>query len=48
MGYVLKAMGKQNIAWIGNIISYFIINYPLGIYLAFYTDLKLIGLWIGW
>ena len=39
-------MGKQHIGAIVNVISYYCIALPLGIYLAFH-GWRLIGLWVG-
>ena len=44
---VLRGSGKQYIGAIVSFVSYYIIGLPLGVMLAFKTDLKFTGLWIG-
>ncbi|CAO3679261.1 unnamed protein product [Umbelopsis ramanniana] len=46
-GGSLRGMGNQHLGAIVNLVSYYIIALPLGIYLAFRQDYGLAGLWIG-
>lgn len=43
----LRGQGRQNIGSNLNIGCYYVVAVPLSLYLAFWKDLKLIGLWIG-
>ena len=47
MGFLLKGMGKQKLACIGNIISFIFIYLISALPLAFLTSLQFYGLWIG-
>jgi len=44
---ILRAQGRQATGALLNLVSYYIIGIPIGIYLAFKHDMKLWGLWIG-
>lgn len=44
---ILRGIGETKITAIANLIGHWIVGLPLAIYLGFYTDLKLQGLWIG-
>ncbi|KAG9077507.1 hypothetical protein FRC06_008875, partial [Ceratobasidium sp. 370] len=44
---VLRARGKQSLGALVNITAYYVIGIPLGIYLAFWWDMHLKGLWVG-
>ena len=44
---VLRGLDKTKESFIGIIIGFWIIGIPLGVYLGFYENLKLIGLWVG-
>ena len=44
---VLRGLDKTKESFIGIIIGFWVIGIPLGVYLGFYEDLKLIGLWVG-
>ncbi|KAI9266662.1 mate-domain-containing protein [Phascolomyces articulosus] len=46
-GGSLRGMGNQHLGAIVNLVSYYILALPLGIYLAFQHDLGLAGLWVG-
>lgn len=46
-GGVLRGQGRQHLGALFNIIAYYVLALPMGISLAFLTDLKLQGLWIG-
>lgn len=46
-GGVLRGMGKQKIGAGVNLVAYYLIALPVGIWLAFDTSLGLAGLWIG-
>ncbi|KAI9491945.1 mate-domain-containing protein [Zychaea mexicana] len=46
-GGSLRGMGNQHLGAIVNLISYYALALPLGIYLAFKHDFGLAGLWIG-
>ncbi|KAI7859052.1 mate-domain-containing protein [Circinella umbellata] len=46
-GGSLRGMGNQHLGAIVNLISYYILALPLGIYLAFQHDFGLAGLWVG-
>ena len=43
----MRGSGRQYIGAIVSFVSYYIIGLPLGVTLAFKTDLKLTGLWTG-
>ena len=47
LGFLLKGMGMQKQACIGNIISFICIYFITALHLAFYTFLEFYGLWIG-
>lgn len=40
-------MGKQHVGAGVNLIAYYVLALPMGIALAFHTNLGLAGLWIG-
>jgi len=44
---ILRAQGRQATGAILNLVSYYIVGIPLGIYLTFKHDMELWGLWIG-
>ncbi|KAL6925907.1 hypothetical protein ACO0SA_000514 [Hanseniaspora valbyensis] len=44
---ILRSQGRQRIGGFLNIFSYYIIGLPLGIILAFNTELNIFGFWIG-
>jgi MATE family multidrug resistance protein len=46
-GGALRGVGKQKIGAIINLASYYALALPLGIYLAFWKDKGLKGLWLG-
>ncbi|KAB5592883.1 MATE efflux family protein [Ceratobasidium theobromae] len=46
-GGALRARGKQSLGALVNVTAYYVIGIPLGVYLAFWWDMKLQGLWIG-
>ncbi|KAF8418087.1 mate-domain-containing protein [Tirmania nivea] len=46
-GGTLRGMGRQHTGAVVNIVSYYFGALPLGIYLAFYHEWGLEGLWIG-
>ncbi|KAG8746275.1 hypothetical protein FRC10_005524 [Ceratobasidium sp. 414] len=46
-GGALRARGKQSLGALVNVTAYYVIGIPLGIYLAFWWDMRLKGLWIG-
>lgn len=46
-GGVLRGQGRQHLGAMFNLIAYYILALPIGITLAFKTDLGLQGLWIG-
>lgn len=46
-GGVLRGMGRQHLGAAVNVVSYYCFALPLGIYLAFYRNQGLKGLWIG-
>ncbi|CDK24327.1 unnamed protein product [Kuraishia capsulata CBS 1993] len=43
----LRGQGMQKIGGIVNMVAYYVVGIPLAIPLAFYTPLRLFGLWIG-
>lgn len=43
----LRARGKQSLGALVNVTAYYVIGIPLGVYLAFWWNLHLYGLWIG-
>ncbi|KAH3900687.1 uncharacterized protein SCODWIG_01323 [Saccharomycodes ludwigii] len=43
----LRAQGRQKIGGYLNIFCYYVIGLPLGIFLGFKTNLKVLGFWIG-
>ncbi|KAF8531340.1 mate-domain-containing protein [Gautieria morchelliformis] len=44
-GGILRARGRQ--ATLLNLSAYYMIGIPLGVYLAFKRDMKILGLWVG-
>jgi len=46
-GGALRARGKQSLGALVNVTAYYVIGIPLGIYLAFWWNMNLKGLWIG-
>ncbi|XP_062392507.1 multidrug and toxin extrusion protein 1-like [Sardina pilchardus] len=44
---ILVGAGKQKIAAVSNLISYYCIGLPLGYYLTFNAGLRTFGLWLG-
>ncbi|KAG8008606.1 Multidrug and toxin extrusion protein 1 [Nibea albiflora] len=44
---ILVGAGMQKIAAVSNLVGYYFIGLPVGIALMFYTDLRIIGLWLG-
>lgn len=44
---MLRGQGRQSIGGILNLVGYYVIAIPLGLYLCFVTKLGLAGLWIG-
>lgn len=46
-GGSLRGMGNQHLGAVVNLVSYYILALPLGIYLAFQHNLGLAGLWVG-
>jgi hypothetical protein len=46
-GGVLRGMGRQHLGAAFNIVAYYILALPLGIWLAFRAEYGLQGLWIG-
>ncbi|KAK4701350.1 multidrug resistance protein, MATE family, partial [Phenoliferia sp. Uapishka_3] len=46
-GGVLRGMGKQHVGALVNLVAYYFLALPFGIWLAFKTSLGLSGLWIG-
>jgi len=46
-GGALRARGKQALGALVNVTAYYVIGIPLGVYLAFWWNLHLYGLWIG-
>lgn len=44
---ILVGSGKQKIAALSNLICYYCIGLPVGRYLMFEMDLKILGLWLG-
>lgn len=46
-GGALRARGKQSLGALVNVTAYYVIGIPLGIYLAFWWDMHLKGLWVG-
>ncbi|KAG8733192.1 hypothetical protein FRC11_008051 [Ceratobasidium sp. 423] len=43
----LRARGKQSLGALVNVTAYYVIGIPLGVYLAFWWNMDLQGLWIG-
>ncbi|KAF8699989.1 MATE efflux family protein, partial [Rhizoctonia solani] len=46
-GGALRARGKQSLGALVNVTAYYVVGIPLGIYLAFWWNMELRGLWIG-
>ncbi|CAE6458103.1 unnamed protein product [Rhizoctonia solani] len=46
-GGALRARGKQTLGALVNVTAYYVIGIPLGIYLTFWWNMELQGLWIG-
>ncbi|KAG5284363.1 hypothetical protein AALO_G00025890 [Alosa alosa] len=44
---ILVGAGKQKIAALSNLICYYCIGLPVGIYLMFEAGLRILGLWLG-
>jgi len=44
---ILRAQGRQATGAVLNLVSYYIMGIPMGIYLAFKQGMNLSGLWIG-
>lgn len=44
---IFRSQGRQVLGTSLNFICYYVFGTPLSFYLAFYTDLKILGLWIG-
>jgi MATE family multidrug resistance protein len=47
IGGILRGLGRTKETFIAVLMGYWIIGIPTGIYLGFYKELKLIGLWTG-
>lgn len=46
-GGILRGQGRQKIAGYLNLVSYYVIALPSAMFLAFYFELELVGLWMG-
>ncbi len=46
-GATLRALGHQKVGAYLNVSGYTLIAIPLGLYLCFFKDLGMYGLWIG-
>lgn len=46
-GGIMRAMGKQFTGALLNLSAYYLLGIPVGIWFAFWWDMKLHGLWIG-
>lgn len=44
---ILRGMGRQHVGGYLNLFFYYVVALPIAIYLAFYLDLQLTGLWLG-
>lgn len=44
---IFRAQGRQVLGTSLNFICYYLFGTPLSFYLGFYTDLKILGIWIG-
>jgi len=44
---VFKAIGRQRVLAIFNIVAYWVVSLPIGVFLAFYLNYQLVGIWIG-
>lgn len=44
---ILRGMGRQRIGGYLNLFFYYVVALPIAIYLAFYLDMQLTGLWLG-
>ena len=44
---LLRGIGKQSIGGPANLISYYVISLPLSLFMAFYLDWRLEGMWAG-
>ncbi|KAK7926157.1 hypothetical protein WMY93_008467 [Mugilogobius chulae] len=44
---ILIGAGMQKIAAVSNLVGYYIVGLPVGVALMFFTELRIIGLWVG-
>ena len=44
---ILRGVGHQTIGAASNLIAYYLIGLPVGVFLTFYVKINLFGLWIG-
>lgn len=47
LGGILRGLGRQSIGGYLNLFFYYAVATPIGIWLAFYCDMSLSGLWLG-